>query len=125
MKFKWKLISPELFIKKLALLCLATLLLVPLVYYKLEIPAMSYLVILIVIHLIFLFLYLFKVEWRSLTPNKITFILRLAAVIFFAYILAILKLVGEPLFVLLNLAVAFVVHALILFFLMIKLEKQP
>ena len=122
-KYRLSLLQRKVFVKKLLLLCLATLLLLPLIYYKLSIPATIYLVALIIIHLVFLFLYLFKVEWRKLTLNKTTFTLRLVAVIFFAYLLAILKFVGDPLFITINITAAFVIHALILLMLMVVIEK--
>lgn len=122
-RFRIKLSDPAVFFKKLLLLCLATLALVPLIYYKLSIPAFLYLAFLLVIHIAFLVLYLAKVDWRSLVSNKTSLILRLVGVLFFAFLLMVLKYVGDPIWVLFNIALAFTIHIFILLLLMVTVHR--
>lgn len=116
------LTDPALFQKKLLAVGSATLVLVPLVYFKLYVPAWIYLVSLLALHLVFLYTYLAKTPWRKLTAHKAGFALRMLSVVFFGYLLVALKFHGSVAFVLANLVAGLAIHTLILFSLMAEIR---
>jgi len=120
-----EVVEPKLFIKKLVIIFSATILLIPLIHYKLLLPAGIYLSFLLALHIIFVIIYFRRVPWRDFRANRTTFILRITAVIFFAYLLAALKYVGSPTAIILNLSAALGIHIIILMCLMIKLVASP
>ena len=110
--------NPDLFFKKVLTLFLATVLLVPLIQFKLLIPAMAYVGGLIILHLFFFYIYFSNVPWREISKDKKSLILRLVAVLFFIYLLTLLKFQGNSFVILFNISAAFFIHLLILFFMM-------
>jgi hypothetical protein len=111
---RFKLLNKRLFIQKLTALVVATLVLVPLVHFKLEVPALLYVGSLLVLHIVFLYLYFARTPWRQLLANKPEFGLRLIAVGFFIYILSLIKFEGSSGTIIMRLLIAMVVHGFIL-----------
>lgn len=120
-----KLLDSSLFLKKVTVVFAATGILVPLVYYKLYVPAGLYLSALLVLHLIFLYTYFTKVPWTRLMQNKVGFGTRVLAILFFVYLLAVLKFQGSFEFVMANLVAGLAIHTLILFSLMAEVGVSP
>lgn len=114
MSSRFKLLNKRLFIQKLTALIVATLLLVPLVHFKLDVPALLYVTTLLVLHVVFLYLYFARTPWRQLLTNKTEFSLRLVAVGFFVYILTLIKFEGSSAVIIARLLAAMVVHGFIL-----------
>lgn len=117
------LIDQRLFLKKVAVVFTATLVLVPLVYFKLFIPAGIYLSALLALHVLFLYIYFTKVDWRSIAQSRTGFAVRILAVALFAYLLAALKFHGEFAFVMANLLAGLAIHTTILFALMADIRQ--
>jgi hypothetical protein len=118
--------DPKLFYKKCLVLFISTVVLIPLIQYKYLIPAMLYVGGLLILHLFFFYMYLVRVPWREFSRNKSALMLRVFSVLFLIYILTILKLQGDSIKIIINLIGIFVVHVLILLFLMvIRLEFSP
>lgn len=101
---------------------LVTLILGPLVYFKAAVPAFVYILLLLILHLIFLVVYLLHVRWGELLSNKIEFSGRLLAVFVFAYFLAALKFSSSFGLMVLALLGAIGLHSLILLMLMGSIE---
>jgi hypothetical protein len=101
----------RVFIRKLVVLFTATILLAPLIVYKLMLPAYLYVGGLIGLHLVVFAVYLYRTPWRELWRDKAGFVLRLVAVVFFIYLLTLLHFEGDAAAVLIQIAVAFVLHA--------------
>ncbi len=120
-----KLMDSSLFLKKIAAVFAATFVLVPLVYYKLDVPAGLYLAALLALHLIFLYAYFARVPWRRLTRHKAGFGMRILAIVFFGYLLDVLKFQGSFEWVMANMAAGLAIHTLILFSLMAEVEVGP
>ncbi len=112
--------QPQLFFKKLATLLGVTIVLVPLIHYKLLIPTMLYVGALLLLHVYILFVYLSRVNWRVLRANRAGFALRLLGIGLFSYMLTLLHYQGTTLIVLLSIAAAVTIHALILLLLMAR-----
>ena len=121
------LTNRSLFIKKTVTLLLTTLALVPLVHYKLMVPAVVYVAGLLLLHAFFLYLYFSRVPWQEFKKDKKGLTLRIVALTFFIYLLMLIKFEGSTITVLLNLAGAFIIHVFILLFLMVikvKFDKN-
>jgi hypothetical protein len=116
------LLDRPLFIKKIAVVFAATFVLVPLVYFKLFVPAGIYLASLLALHVLFLYIYFSKVDWRRLAQSRTGFAVRILAVALFAYLLAVLKFHGDFAFVMANLFAGLAIHSAILFALMAEIE---
>jgi len=112
------LVNRRLFFQKLTALATGTVLFVPLVYYEWEIPAVLYAGSLLAIHILFLYLYVARTPWRQLLRNKVSFGLRLTAVLFFVYLLSLIGFGGTPVQILIKLGAAFGIHVGILLALM-------
>lgn len=115
-------IDKPLFLKKITVVFVATSILVPFVYFKLYVPATLYIIGLLILHLVFLYTYFFKVAWRQLLQNKLGFALRILAICLFVYLLAVLKFQGSFSFVIANLFAGLAIHTLILFALMAEIR---
>ena len=116
-----KLLDSSLFIKKVSVVFAATGILVPLVYYKLYVPAGLYLSALLALHLVFLYTYFSKVPWTRLMQSKAGFGMRILAIFLLIYLLAVLRFHGSFEFVMANLMAGLVIHTLILFSLMAEI----
>jgi hypothetical protein len=118
--------NQKLFLKKAATLFMASIALVPLIHYKLYIPATLYIGSLLILHLLFLYMYFMQVPWREIGKNKKALSLRLTSIIFLIYLLTLIKLEGETTVVITRLILVFIIHLLILLFMMvIKISLQP
>ncbi len=124
-KLSIRLLDNSLFLKKLVTVFVATLILVPLVYYKLYVPAGLYVTALLALHLVFLYTYFAKLPWARLTSNKVGFGTRILAIVFFGYLLGVLKFQGSFGIVMANLVAGLGIHTLILFSLMAEFEINP
>lgn len=120
-----KLLDTELFVRKLLVVVVATLVLVPLVYYRLYVPALVYIVGLLALHLVFLYTYFSRLPWESLLRTKARFGTRLLAVVFLIYLLAALKFHGSFDVVILNLLAGLAIHTLILAALLTEVQPRP
>ena len=116
-----KLIDSSLFLRKVTVVFIATAILVPLVYYKLYVPAGLYVTSLLVLHLVFLHTYFSKVRWTRLMHNRVGFGTRILAILLFIYLLAVLRFHGSFVFVMANLAAGLLIHTLILASLMAEI----
>ena len=119
-----RLLDNTLFLKKLVTVFAATLILVPLVYYKLYVPAGIYITALLALHLVFLYTYFTRLPWARLVSNKVGFGSRILALVFFIYLLGVLKFQGSFEAVMTNLVAGLGIHTLILFSLMAEVEKK-
>jgi hypothetical protein len=115
--------QPQLFLKKLATLLGVTIVLVPLIHFKLLIPTIAYVVALRVLHIYIFFVYLQRINWRVLRANRTGFMMRLLGIVLFSYMLTLLHYQGATLIVLLSIVAAVTLHALILLLLM--MTKRP
>ena len=79
--------DPALFIKKTVTVFAVSFALLPLVGFKSDIPAMLYVVNLVVLHLFVLAAYLYRVRVRELDPDARSLIARLLAVAVVVYLL--------------------------------------
>jgi hypothetical protein len=120
-----RLIDSNLFLKKISVVFIATIILVPLVYNKLYIPAGLYLATLLVLHFVFFYTYFSQIAWRHLIEQRVGFAIRLLSLALFIYLLAVLKFHGSFEFVLLNLVAGLAIHTAILFSLMADIRLKP
>ncbi len=119
-----KLLNNSLFLKKLLTVFGATIILVPLVYFKMYVPAGLYITGLLALHLIFLFTYFTKLPWARMLQNRVGFGTRVLAVVFFGYLLGVLRFQGDFAIVMLNLVAGFGIHTMILFSLMAEFKHN-
>ena len=97
-----------------------TIVLVPLIHYRLELPTLIYVAALLLLHIYILFVYLSRVKWRQLRANRGGFALRISAIVMFSYILTLLHYQGTTFIVLLSVGAAVGIHAMILLLLMMS-----
>jgi hypothetical protein len=116
--------QPRLFFKKLATLLGVTIILVPLIHFRLELPTFIFVGALLVLHVYILFVYLTRVNWRHLRASRGGFVLRISAIVMFSYILTLLHYQGPTWFVIFSVGAAVTIHALILLLLMITKSVQ-
>ena len=121
-RFSIRLIDAKLFLRKIEVVFVATGILVPLVYFKLYVPAGLYIVTLLVLHVIFLYTYFTKVSWLRLAQNRVGLGVRILAIGLLIYLLAVLKFHGSFEFVLVSLVSGLVIHASILLALTAEFE---
>jgi hypothetical protein len=110
--------DPKLFIRKILTLLAVTVVLVPLIHFKMTMPAAAYIAALLVLHLYILYVYCNHLPWRKLLQNRVGFGLRLSGVVLFAYILTLLHYEGTELIVLASVGAAVAIHTAILLLLM-------
>ena len=118
-------LNTRLFIQKLISLVVATGILIPLVHYKLGIPALLYTSGLLALHIFFFYIYFARTPWQRLLAHKGECTVRLAAVGFFIYILTLIKFEGSSAVIIERLLIAMVVHAFILAGMMLVRREQP
>ena len=109
-----------LFMKKLTVLVVGTFLLIPLVYYKLQVPAMIYVGILVILHILFLYIYAMRTPWKELMQHKAEFAVRVVAVGFFIYLLTLIKFEGDFWTLVRNTVIALLIHIGILIGMMLR-----
>lgn len=113
----------RLFFHKLTVLIFGTAILVPLVHFKLYVPATAYVAALLILHVAILYLYFARTPWRVLLLHKREFALRISAVVMFAWLLTIVSFEGTLLEVLLNATLALILHVAILLGLMVERRR--
>ena len=86
-----EILDPKLFARKLALLIVFSAAFVPLKYYELETATTWYVVFLLLLHVYFLVILVWRVRWRRLAGHRRSFLLRLTAVAFFVFLLTVLQ----------------------------------
>lgn len=116
--------NPGLFYKKLATLFVTTVALIPLVQYKLYVPAALYIGALLLLHVFILYIYLTRVDWQQFAVDKKELFVRLSSVGFFIYLLTTLRFEGATTIILLNMAGAFVIHVVIMLFMTASLTTN-
>ena len=119
----------RLFLAKTASVLVLTALVAPLVLVKGGIPATAYLIGLVVLHVIVLALYVYRVRFRQLDPDARSLAMRIGALVAVGYLLAVVsRFDGQtPTSSLLaQLAAVFVLHTVVLALLMTKrLPSRP
>jgi hypothetical protein len=112
--------TQALFIKKFTVLIAGTLLLVPLVYFKLQIPALLYIGGLVILHVVFLYVYFVRTPWKEFMRHKAEFALRVVSVAFLIYLLTLVKFEGDFWILLRNTLIALGIHLCILIGMMVR-----
>lgn len=105
-----RLLDASLFWRKLALLVVFSALFLPLKAYELEMPLRVYIGFLLVLHVYFVFVLIWRVRWDVLAEHKRSFSLRILAVALFIAILALNESGASFWEFALFLAVSLVVH---------------
>lgn len=121
---KFRLLDRKLFMQKLAALVITTALLAPLIYYKLNVPAAVFVGGLLVLHIAVFYLYFGRLPWRRLLKHKGEFVIRAAGVLFFLYLLSLIKFGGNPSLILVKLLLATGVHIAILTAVMLERVEE-
>ncbi len=114
--FKVTIDNQTLFRKKVLAVFIGTLVLVPLIQAKQTMPASLYIIGLLAIHITFLIIYLLKIPFKQWASNKRFLLIRLLAIIFFAYLLSLIKFTYglSTLVIISHLIAALLLHILIL-----------
>lgn len=86
-----RLLDAPLFWRKLALLIIFSAAFIPLKAYDLEVPLQIYIGFLLVLHIYFVFILIYRVRWRALAEHRRSFLLRMLAVAFFVALLVRLQ----------------------------------
>ena len=84
-----RILDPRLFWRKLVLLLVFSALFLPLKYYELKQPMVAYVVFLLLLHVYFVFILIWRVRWRVLYEHRRSFLLRVLAVALFVYLLVL------------------------------------
>lgn len=116
-----------LFAKKTAAVFALSLLLVPLVEMKGGMPAVVYMVGLVVLHVFVLGIYFYRVRFRELDPDPRSLLARVGALAFMVYLLAVASNFDEatPMStLLLQMLGVSVLHAVVLALLMLRVERR-
>lgn len=105
-----------------------TYLLLPLIWYKSKLPAAAYAAGLIVLHVVVLVVYCYKVRFRQLDPNWRSAAARILGLCFSIYLLLMVSSwadsnVTDVVAFACQLGVLCLVHTVILAFLMVQLDK--
>jgi hypothetical protein len=115
-----KLHEPRLFWRKVVMVTLALLVLEPLTYYKLYVPSVVYLSVILAVHIIFLYVYISHVPWRELWIDKQGLLARIIGIVIVGYLLALVHVSPNLLVILVNILAMSVLHSFILLLLMLK-----
>lgn len=94
----------------------------PLVYYKQHISVYIYVVALLVLHVVVLVAYMYKVRRHEFAPNKMMLIFRIFGVLFCLALLSIITFAGSFWLICIQLLAATALHALILCIVMVQVE---
>jgi hypothetical protein len=86
---RFELLDPGLFWRKMALLLVFSAAFLPLKALPWQMPLRVYIVFLILLHVYFVFVLVYRVRWRVLAEHRRSFILRLFAVAIFIALLAV------------------------------------
>lgn len=120
-----RILDPRLFARKLIMLLVFSGAFVPLKYYELDTALTWYIVLLLLLHVYFVFVLIWRVRWRQLAEHRRSFALRLIAVAFFVFLLAILEAGVTFAEFLVFLAASLVIHTLLLLSLTVDARRAP
>ena len=119
------LIDKELFWKKLLLLVIASVLLIPILVYKPAILTKLYLVALFLTHVYFAVVYSHRTPWREfLREKKLILFLRVASTMVFAYLLSKLRIDENLVSVIYFLVLSFFAHLVMLLALSLRVSFE-
>lgn len=117
-------IDRRLFIRKLTVLIAGTLLFIPLMYFKHHGLALAYVGGLLALHICILYVYFSRTPWRRLLHHKAEFGIRVAAVVFFIYLLTLVRYEGSFSDITRNTLLALLIHVGILGCLMVVRDDR-
>lgn len=120
-----RILDPPLFWRKVILLIVFSAAFIPLKAYKLEREFELYVLFLLLLHVYFVFILIYRVRWKVLAANRRSFILRLLAIAFFIAVLAKNRTGATLNEFLVFLAIALVIHVGLLFSLTLVAESPP
>ncbi len=112
--------EPHLFWRKVATVTFALLALEPLTYYKLYVPSVVYLSLILAVHIIFLYVYVSHIPWRELWADKRGLLARIIGIVIVGYLLALVHISQNLWVILLNILAMSVLHSFILLLLMLR-----
>lgn len=121
--YRFILIDKKLFVRKLVMLLGFSAGIIPLLLYKNYFGAALYVILLLLLHLYFLVVYLWRVRWKELLNNKLGFVIRAAAILFFTYLLSLLRSGEEIASVIVFLCISVSIHIALLLLLMVRVER--
>ncbi len=119
-----RILDPRLFARKLILLLVFSAAFVPLKYYEWDTALTWYIVLLLLLHVYFVFVLIWRVRWKQLAEHRRSFALRLIAVAFFVFLLAILEAGVTFLEFLVFLVASLVIHTLLLLSLTVDARRH-
>lgn len=117
-----------LFLKKTAAVFALSLLLVPLVELKGGVPAMVYVVGLVVLHVFVLGIYFYRIRFRELDPDVRSLFARVGALAFMIYLLAVASDFDQSTAMstlVVQMAGVSLLHTVVLALLMIRIQYRP
>lgn len=120
-----RILDPQLFVRKLVLLLVFSAAFVPLKYFEWDTALTWYIVLLLVLHVYFVFVLIWRVRWKELAEHKRSFALRIIAVAFFVFLLAILEAGVTFVEFLVFLAASLVIHVFLLLSLTVDAHRMP
>lgn len=119
------LLDPPLFWRKLLLLVVFSAAFVPLKYYELERELTLYIVFLLLLHVYFVLILIYRVRWKVLAADRRSFLLRLLAVALFIALLVV-NSTGATLWEFVGfLAISLVIHTGLLLSLTMVVRGEP
>lgn len=124
-RWRVRILDPQLFARKLTLLIIFSAAFVPLKYYELDTALTVYIVVLLLLHVYFVFVLIWRVRWRQLAAHRRSFALRVLAVAFFIFLLSVLE-TGVTFAEFLGfLAASLVIHTVLLLSLTLEVRPEP
>jgi hypothetical protein len=118
-----ELSDQKLFKRKVAQLVLATVLFLPIIMIKHQLPALIYVSSLLVLHLYILWVYVRRGHPAAKIRLNRGFVSRLLAVLFFAYWLTVIRFQGTLASMVISLLLALTLHVCILLALMLRISR--
>jgi hypothetical protein len=112
--------EPRIFWRKVVTVTLALLILEPLTYYRLYVPSVMYLSLILVVHVLFLYVYISHVPWRELWAVKRGLLARTIGIVIVGYLLALVHISQNLWVILMNILAMSVLHSFILLLLMLR-----
>lgn len=122
-RWQVRILDPRLFARKLALLVIFSAAFVPLKYYEWDTALTIYIVLLLLLHVYFVFVLIWRVQWRHLASHRRSFGLRILAVAFFIFLLTVLETGVTFAQFLVFLGASLVIHTVLL--LSLTLDVRP
>lgn len=121
--YRFIIIDKQLFIRKFVMLVAFSAGLIPLILYKNEVGTLLYVGALLVLHAYVLAVYLWRVSWRAFLKSKRQFAIRLLGILFFSWLLSLLRS-GESIGSIVGfLCISAFLHVMLLLLFMVKVES--